>query len=413
MTVVDGSRTPAWIQARGASRNCLFLQTPRAARTEPTAPREVQSSAVRAYPPRPSPCRNTTVLGSIKWLRTAAGGGRDRWPGRYATLLPESDWRDAYVGLDEGKPLRRSEGSRSGFDIGLGAGAECGSRAGGSGSGSGSGDPGVVAPPVPGLPPAPDPLAVPVVAGPAAGQDPTPFTGTAPFGPPRFAPANGSTVGVAQPIIIDFPGLVDDAGAAENAVHISSVPPVPGKFYWKSPTQLRWRPLSFWPAHTAVTIDAGGTVSSFQTGDTLVATADDATHQLTVTRNGTVEKTIPMSMGMAAGGHQTANGTYYVQEKMPSVVMDSSTYGVPVNSTYGYKVTVDLAVRFDDSGNFVHSAPWSVDDQGKRDVSHGCINISPTNARWFFDNFGAGDPIIVKNSTGTYTRNDGSNDWQS
>ena len=61
----------------------------------------------------------------------------------------------------------------------------------------------------------------------------------------------------------------------------------------------------------------------------------------------------------------------------------------------------------------IHSAPWSVDDQGKRDVSHGCINISPTNARWFFDNFGAGDPIIVKNSTGTYTRNDGSNDWQS
>ena len=74
------------------------------------------------------------------------------------------------------------------------------------------------------------------------------------------------------------------------------------------------------------------------------------------------------------------NGTYYVQEKMPSVVMDSSTYGVPVNSTYGYKVTVDLAVRFDNVGNFVHSAPWSVDDQGKRDVSHGCINISPTNA---------------------------------
>ncbi|HWS91273.1 MAG TPA: L,D-transpeptidase [Mycobacterium sp.] len=268
-------------------------------------------------------------------------------------------------------------------------------------------------PPAPGLPPAPDPLAVPVVTGPAAGQDPTPFTGTAPFGPPRFVPANGSTVGVAQPIIINFPGRVDDAGATESAIHVSSVPPVPGKFYWMTPTQLRWRPLSFWPAHTAVTVDAGGTVSSFQTGDQLIATADDATHQLTVTRNGTVEKTFPMSMGMSAGGHQTANGTYYVQEKMPSVVMDSSTYGVPVNSTYGYKVTVDLAVRFDNSGNFIHSAPWSVDDQGKRDVSHGCINISPTNAKWFFDNFGAGDPVVVKNSVGTYTKNDGSNDWQS
>src|SRR5207249_985599 len=154
----------------------------------------------------------------------------------------------------------------------------------------------------------------------SAGQDPSPFTGTAPFGPPRLAPANGSTVGVAQPIIINFPGPVDDSGAAEGAVHVSSVPPVPGKFYWMTPTQLRWRPLSFWPAHTAVTVDAGGTVSTFQTGDALVGTAADATHQLT---------------------------------------------------------------------------------------------ISPTNAKWFFDNFGAGDPIVVKNSSGgTYSRHDGSNDWQ-
>ncbi|MBV9514791.1 MAG: hypothetical protein JO280_12240, partial [Mycobacteriaceae bacterium] len=146
------------------------------------------------------------------------------------------------------------------------------------------GDPGVVAPPADS--PAPDPLAAPVAAGTAAGQDPTPFTGTAPFGRPSFVPANGSTVGVAQPIIINFPGTVEDAGAAISAVHVSSVPPVAGKFYWMTPTQLRWRPLSFWPAHTAVTVDAGGTVSSFHTGDTLVATADDATHQLTVTRNG-------------------------------------------------------------------------------------------------------------------------------
>lgn len=263
-------------------------------------------------------------------------------------------------------------------------------------------------------PPAPwaPPGVVPAAAGAADGQDPTPFTGTAPFGTPTFVPKTGSMVGVAQPIIINFPGRVDDAGAAQAAVHVSSIPPVPGKFYWMTPTQLRWRPINFWPANTAVNIDAGGTKSSFRTGDQLIATADDATHQLTVTRNGTLEKTIPMSMGMSAGNHQTPNGTYYVQEKMPSVVMDSSTYGVPVNSTYGYKVTVELAVRFDNVGDFVHSAPWSVDDQGKRDVSHGCINISPSNAKWFFDNFGPGDPIIVKNSSGgTYKKNDGSSDW--
>jgi lipoprotein-anchoring transpeptidase ErfK/SrfK len=125
-----------------------------------------------------------------------------------------------------------------------------------------------------------------------------------------------------------------------------------------------------------------------------------------------VEKTFPMSMGMSAGHHQTPNGTYYVLEKMPSVVMDSSTYGVPVDSSWGYKVTVDLAVRIDNSGNFVHSAPWSVGDQGKRDVSHGCINLSPTNAKWFFDNFGSGDPVVVRNSVGSYTQNDGAQDWQ-
>src|ERR1700743_827267 len=141
--------------------------------------------------------------------------------------------------------------------------------------------------------------------GPGAGQDPAPFTGAAPFGPPRLVPANGPTVGVAQPIIINFPGLVDDAGAAEGAVPLSSVPPVPGKFYCMKPTQLRWRPLSFWPAHTAVTVDAGGTVTNFRPGEPLSATADDATHQLVITRNGVLEKTFPMSMGMTSGNHQT------------------------------------------------------------------------------------------------------------
>jgi lipoprotein-anchoring transpeptidase ErfK/SrfK len=274
-------------------------------------------------------------------------------------------------------------------------------------------DPLAAPPPPPGDPLAPPPAApAPVPSGPAAGQNPAPFTGEPPFVPPTFNPVSGSTVGVGEPIIINFQRTIADAGMAEQAIHVSSTPPVPGKFYWMTPTQLRWRPLSFWPAHTAVHVDAAGTISDFVTGDSLIATADDATHTLTVTRNGTVEKTIPMSMGMAAGGHQTPNGTYYVLDKKAKVVMDSSTYGVPVNSAWGYKVTVENAVQFDNSGDFVHSAPWSVNDQGKRDVSHGCINISPSNAQWFITNFGAGDPVVVKNSVGTYSKNDGSNDWE-
>jgi lipoprotein-anchoring transpeptidase ErfK/SrfK len=199
---------------------------------------------------------------------------------------------------------------------------------------------------------------------------------------------------------------------AEQAIHISSVPPVPGRFYWTSDTQVRWRPQDFWPAGTVVNIDAGGTKSSFSVPEQLVATVDDATHTMTVVRNGKVEKTFPVSMGKPDGKHETKNGTYYVLEKFADIIMDSSTYGVPVNSPEGYHLKVQDAVRIDNSGIFVHSAPWSVGDQGKRNVSHGCINLSPANAQWFYDNFGSGDPIVIKNSKGLYNQPDGASDWQ-
>ncbi|MDT5210119.1 MAG: hypothetical protein QOF67_2534 [Mycobacterium sp.] len=231
-----------------------------------------------------------------------------------------------------------------------------------------------------------------------------------PFASPTIEPANGATVGVAKPIVINFASPVADQAAAEQAIQISSDPPVPGKFYWMNASQVRWRPFDFWPAHTVVNIDAAGTDSTFSTGDALVATADDVTHMMTITRNGDVEQTFPISMGKP--GHDTPDGTYYVQAKSPDVVMDSATYGVPETSPDGYRVHVQFAVRFDNSGNYVHSAPWSVADQGERDVSHGCINVSPTDAKWFYDNFGDGDPIVVTNSVAAYAQDDGTQDWQ-
>ena len=266
----------------------------------------------------------------------------------------------------------------------------------------------------PGFPPPADPLAAaqPTVIpeGTPAGQNPTPYTGQPVFAPPTFNPANGSKAGAAKPIYINFARPIADRGLAEQAIHISSVPPVPGRFYWTSDSQVRWRPQDFWPAGTVVNIDAGGTKSSFTVPEQLVATIDDATHQMTVVRNGKVEKTFPVSMGKPS--HATPNGTYYVLEKMADIVMDSATYGVPSSSAEGYKIKVQDAVRIDNSGNFVHSAPWSVGDQGKRNVSHGCINLSPANAQWFFDNFGSGDPVVIKNSKGIYNKPDGASDWQ-
>ncbi|KMO70685.1 peptidoglycan transpeptidase precursor (ErfK-YbiS-YhnG family) [Mycobacterium sp. BK558] len=255
-----------------------------------------------------------------------------------------------------------------------------------------------------------EPMAIP--EGTPAGQNPTPFVGQPPFVPPSFNPTNGSIAGAAKPIYINFQRPIANKQMAQDAVHISSVPPVPGRFYWTTDTQLRWRPQDFWPAGTVVNIDAAGTKSSFTVPEQLVATVDDSTHTMTIVRNGKVEKTFPVSMGKPDGKHETKNGTYYVLEKFADIVMDSSTYGVPTDSPEGYKLKVQDAVRIDNSGIFVHSAPWSVGDQGKRNVSHGCINLSPANAQWFYDNFGSGDPVVVKNSKGLYNQPDGASDWQ-
>jgi hypothetical protein len=139
------------------------------------------------------------------------------------------------------------------------------------------------------VPPPPPPPADPLAANPApqptvipegtpAGQDPTAYTGPPVFSPPTFNPVNGSKVGAAKPIYINFARPIADRALAQAAVHVSSVPPVPGRFYWASDTQLRWRPQDFWPAGTVVNIDAGGTKSSFTVPEQLVATVDNAAH---------------------------------------------------------------------------------------------------------------------------------------
>jgi lipoprotein-anchoring transpeptidase ErfK/SrfK len=275
-------------------------------------------------------------------------------------------------------------------------------------------DPAVPPPPPPNpfAPPAADPLAqqLPIPEGTPAGQNPTPYVGKPVFAPPSINPVNGSIAGAAKPIYINFARPIADRPMAEQAIHISSNPPVPGRFYWTSDTQVRWRPQDFWPAGTVVNIDASGTKSSFTVPEQLVATIDNKSLQMEIMRNGKLEKTFPVSMGKK--GHDTPNGTYYVLEKFPDIIMDSATYGVPTDSPDGYRLKVQDAVRIDNLGTFVHSAPWSTGAQGNSNVSHGCINLSPANAQWFFDNFGSGDPIVIKNSMGTYDKPDGASDWQ-
>ncbi|WP_295652154.1 L,D-transpeptidase [uncultured Dietzia sp.] len=222
-------------------------------------------------------------------------------------------------------------------------------------------------------------------------------------------PTRDETVGVAQPIMITFDRPVADRAAAEAAVGIRTTPGVEGKFYWVGDTELRWRPHEFWPAATAVTVWADGAEHTFRTGDAVVSTYDDNTHEVTVTRNGVVERVMKASAGRDA--YPTHNGIYYNGWRAREVHMDSATWGLAQDAG-GYDTVVNDGVRLSYDGIFIHSAPWSVADQGVRNVSHGCINISPEDAAWYYENTGNGDPFIVTGGPGKqFGAFDGQGDW--
>ncbi|WP_420752647.1 L,D-transpeptidase [Rhodococcus sp. O3] len=217
-----------------------------------------------------------------------------------------------------------------------------------------------------------------------------------PGGPPvdALTPSDGAVVGIAQPVTVRFGAPVTDRAAAERSVAVIPSVPVAGDFRWRDDRHLEWVPDGFWPGHTAVTVLAGGTRTQFRTGDEFVAVANLSTHQFTVSLNGEIVRTMPASMGKP--GYETPTGTFPVLEKFRELVMDSSTYGVPIDDPEGYRIDTEYAVRLTWSGIFVHAAPWSVDSQGYANVSHGCINLSTENARWYFDNVKIGDPVVIR-----------------
>jgi lipoprotein-anchoring transpeptidase ErfK/SrfK len=241
---------------------------------------------------------------------------------------------------------------------------------------------------------------------------------------PYVLPNDGEVVGVGQPIAVRFDENIPDRLAAQRAITVTSNPPVEGAFYWLSSREVRWRPAEYWQPGTTVDVqvktygvDLGDglfgqddVTTRFTIGDAVVATADDAMKMLTVRINGDVVKTMPISMGK--NKTPTDNGRYIVGDRYSFLVMDSSTYGVPVNSPDGYRTEVNWATQMSYSGIYVHSAPWSVGSQGRANVSHGCLNASPDNARWFYDNTRRGDIVEVINTVGpTLSGTDGLGDW--
>ncbi|OBH63131.1 hypothetical protein A5685_01775 [Mycobacterium colombiense] len=206
-------------------------------------------------------------------------------------------------------------------------------------------------------------------------------------------PADGAVVGVAHPVVVTFTAPVADRAAAERSIRVTSPSGTPGHFEWLHNTVVQWVPSQYWPAHTHVSVGVQALSTGFDTGDALVGVASISKHTFTVSRNDEVLRTMPASMGKPS--RPTPMGSFTALEKQRTVVMDSRTIGIPLSSPEGYKITASYAVRVTWSGVYVHSAPWSVDSQGNANVSHGCINLSPDNAAWYFNEVNVGDPIQV------------------
>ena len=206
-------------------------------------------------------------------------------------------------------------------------------------------------------------------------------------------PINGSTVGVAHPIIVTFTRPVADRAAAERSITVTSPAQMSGRYEWRSDTTVAFLPDHYWPGHSQITLMAGGQRRSFGTGYTVLGVGSLSNYTFTVSIDGEIMRQMPASFGKPK--HPTPVGSFSVLEKYKSIVMDSRTIGIPLEDPEGYKLTVADAVRITWGGVYVHSAPWSVGSQGWANVSHGCVNLSPDNALWYFNQVGIGDPVVI------------------
>jgi lipoprotein-anchoring transpeptidase ErfK/SrfK len=244
---------------------------------------------------------------------------------------------------------------------------------------------------------------------------------------------DGATYGVGMVVVAHFDEAVTDKAAAQRHLKVTTNPPVAGEWNWVDDQNAHWRPEKYYAPGTSVTVDAdiyGAPVGkglygqenervTFRIGDAHVSIADDNTKQVSVFDNGKLVRTMPTSMGM--GGTETIGNTtlsfwtppgiYTVMDKANPVIMDSSTFGLPVNSRLGYKETIPYATRISTDGIYLHQLNSTVWAQGNTDTSHGCLNLNSDNAAWFFDFSVPGDIVEVRNTGGKPLQLSQNGDW--
>lgn len=214
---------------------------------------------------------------------------------------------------------------------------------------------------------------------------------------------DGQKYGVGMPIVIDFGAPIPAArrAAVESRLFVSSVPAQLGAWRWYSDQEIMYRPRSYWQPGTRLAVRAalaGVPVGNRVIGSDRTAGATigrdmefkvtDSTHMMTVTSGGKVLHRYPISMGKPST--PSWSGHFVIMERDYYTVFNTLDEGPG-----GYRIGVNYAERLTWSGTFLHSAPWSVYAQGSFNVSHGCVNIGPANAKWTYYYSLVGDPVSI------------------
>jgi lipoprotein-anchoring transpeptidase ErfK/SrfK len=270
----------------------------------------------------------------------------------------------------------------------------------------------------------------------AAGSDGAPQTTTSSFTTltPKVTATygivyDGETVGVGMPVSIQFDSAVTTAAMraeVEKRVRVTTSPKQAGAWGWLDNRQLMWRPQAYWQPGTKVTVDAPLTgvqtgpgkwvandaSGSFTVGSAMISTVDIKNHRMTVTKDGKVLRTIPISAGRPGPTTETRSGTKVIIRKEGDVTMDSATIGIEKGQPGYYKIETQSALRVTWTGEYLHSAPWSVGSQGSANVSHGCVNMAPSAAAWMYSVSKAGDIVTFTGSGRQFLPAEGIGVWQ-
>jgi lipoprotein-anchoring transpeptidase ErfK/SrfK len=232
-------------------------------------------------------------------------------------------------------------------------------------------------------------------------------------------PGTGEKVGVGMPITVTFNRVVGDRKAVERALEVRSQRATQGAWYWINDQTVIFRTKKFWKPNQKIGFrarlagvksakDTYGTADvarKFLIGDSHIVTVNTKTHRLTIKRNGEQIKNVGISAGrggLMRGGedvYKTTSGVHLTMSKHRVERMTSRWMGVTnKKDPRFYDEKIPFAVRISSRGEYIHAMASTVWAQGRRNVSHGCVNSPPAFAEWFYNWSYLGDPVIVTGS---------------